>query len=233
MRECWSHRRRNCSRPPRRVHIGDQPFQVKQLSYAVPGEEGWEEHGGCGCLNRPDIPMRPHPPFWWDREDEPEIPVLPAAENGEIPEDRDFPGKRRPRPPFWWGNHPHVCPPCNLTIKVLKLNGCGKAEEGAAIGLFRKGRLLRAVETNSHGEAVFSHLLPGMYTVEELDLQDGTDVDTTRYAVFLGTDCHGVTVVLKKGNCRRECPDRCRFQPEPPNEPEISMTDVQDAQVLE
>lgn len=240
MRECWIHRRRRkCPRPPRRVHIGDQPFQVKQLAYAVSYEERRENHcdpwdgGGCGCQGG----MRPHPPFWWDREEEePTIPAIPSVamqgiepENGSFSfasgeEDRDSSaGRRRPHPPFPWGPRPHHCPDCNMKIKVLKLDGCRKAKANAAIGLFWRGRLIRVEETNSHGEVVFNYLAPGMYTVQELDRQDGSDVDTTRYAVFLGEECAGVTVVLKKGNCRKECPDLWRWQSayNPESKPEV------------
>ncbi len=213
---CFAQPRR-CSRPPRRVQIGEKPFRIKQMSWrsgSAPGrcfhwDEDWLEEGpfegdyfpGDGFLPPPPTPFPPGP-------DEPGIERGAGAPfpPGPMP----FPGCR----PRHFGRR---CPPCNLRIKVRRLDACGRAAAGVVIGLFSAGRLIRTVTTNARGQGTFSHLFPGMYEVRELEVPSGLTEDPTRYAVFLNRQCTSATVVLQTGECIVDCPDLSRWWPENPH----------------
>jgi len=233
MRRCWNNRRKRCRRPPLRVHVGEQPFQVKQLAYAVDEDDWcrrpWEEDD-CGCCSAP-----PPPPWDFDEPFLPPFP-LPSPESEEPTPQNDFPGETAeeetdielpppphpgPGPGCWpprpWPPRPRHCNGCNLKIKVFKYDACRRPQEGVIFGIFVQGRLVRTAETNERGEAVFSYLHPGLYTVRELEVPEGVEEDTTRFAVHLSHACTSAIVVFRKGRCRAQCPRMDRWWPENPH----------------
>ncbi len=248
MRRCCHNRRRRCRRPPLRVHIGDQPFQVKQLAYETDFEDDWCGHpwGNDGCDS-----CSPPPPPWFDENDfQPPIPPPPPGgiepreelldpEIGETgmddaPQDgtdaffqpggiEDFGGMRPPRPgpcpwpPHHWPPRPRNCNGCNLKIKVFKFDACHNPIADVVMGIYFQGRLIRTAETNERGEAVFSYLPPGLYTVREIEVPEGVEEDDTRFAVYLSHACTSAIVVFRKGRCRVKCPDMGRWWPTNPH----------------
>ncbi len=225
---CCLAKPRPCSRPPRRVHIGDRPFQVKQMAWRSGSGSGrcfhWNEdwdswNGEDYCPGGGFLPPPPPPCFPPRPDGEPEIEKNAAPADADVALAQDFmpdPAGPLPFPGFLPRPGWRRCPDCNLRIKVRRLDACGRAVSGVVMGLFEAGRLIRTVTTNARGQGTFGRLHPGMYEVRELEAPSGVAEDTTRYAVFLDRSCNSATVVFRTGKCAAECPDLGRWWPENP-----------------
>ena len=146
MRRCCRNRRRKCCRPPVQVRVGEQPFQVKQMSCENDEEYEWQDHWGCpGNECRPDYPccggFMPPPPqprdfFMEDEimEDVQNFNVASWDENESV-QDYDYEGEdseekcggseaeQAPR----FKPHPGrpTCPPPDAACPPAGCGGCG------------------------------------------------------------------------------------------------------------